>query len=339
MDHSLKFSPGDLFLVLKKTCILFFIPFIELIALRIYLHHFLKLRIGFIGMTDFDFLLPLPIASFFLVYAWEGGKKGSLPFREKKNFSNLFFVFCFLLLNHSYAEILNFSPFFLKLVWHGLLLAVFLSALCIFLPFSYYNQQSKRWMWVPFVLIASVFPLSMNFFSFLWPAFSFFTYQCVKFFVGLFFGQSVAISLSPSNYLVMEHAFLKVRIGQGCIGLDGIFLFTFVCLLFFCLRRKAFSGLQWGMIYLLGILGMCLMNIFRILFLFSTGISLYRNLGSEAGRVIFTTLAHTHVGWILYLSALVTYFSVLFAKPERKKNFQSEESQENLQINNAVSID
>ena len=164
---------------------------------------------------------------------------------------------------------------------------------------------------IPTTLIAFLFPLYMNFFEFLWKALSPFVYSGVWRVCRLLFADTIEIAFDSAHYLILKHALLRVRIGQGCLGLDGMFLFTFAMLIAGCLWKGRYSKRQWGFFFVSGLIGMYFVALARIVLLFLIGISLRYFLGHSTGLILFKTIAHTHLGWVMYGAAIFGYLKLI----------------------------
>lgn len=300
--------------VIVKACALMLLPIAELIVLRWYLHSFLNLRIGFNGTTDYDYFLPGPLAFFLLIYSLEKGQTSQnlgLQVQPRYLFANVSCFVLFLLLNHFYQPLQIAAPNIFSVFWLGLLVGTVCTALVCFSPLSYFSRNPNRIALVPAVLIAFLLPLYMTSFSSIWKFFSAFTYGGVEWIVQATMENAAQTSLDAENYLILSHPTLALRIGQGCIGLEGLLLFSLVTLTLFLVERWMFTARQWVLIYASGLIYMYGVNLFRIVLLFLSGIALREHLGLKLGTQLFLTVAHAHVGWILYFIAIGFYFFVL----------------------------
>jgi exosortase/archaeosortase family protein len=286
------------------------LPLVELIFFRFYLHSFLGLRIGFPGMTDYDFFLPGPTGFFLLMHCLHQGKQVTLRFDKKIFLIHICFLFGFLTFNHFLKMQGGFASGFFAIYWTGLFFGMVGSAFCLFVQPSYYLLNPNRWAFLPTLLLVFSFPIYLRLFRFAWQASSFAIYYGIQVFSGLF-SLGFSVHHTASHYIVLEHPALKARIGQGCAGLDGMFLFTFTFILLATVNFKKFSGKQWIFVYCLGMVGMYFINLLRILLLFTIGVALVQWLGSRWGIDVFKTIAHAHLGWLLYLFSIATYVGAI----------------------------
>ena len=90
----------SLFSVLKLTFVSLFIPVIELLFARYYLHSVLGLRIGFYNTTDFDYVLPVPTAILIFYCALQQKERVSIQWQPKWFIANMNFFVVFLIFNH-----------------------------------------------------------------------------------------------------------------------------------------------------------------------------------------------------------------------------------------------
>ncbi len=315
---------------LKKAFLILFIPAIQLLALRLYLHYGLKLRIGFRGTTDYDYILPVPTAFLLFVYCLDTAKPLVLKLQPRVLTFNLISVSLFLILNH-FISTMPPHLAFPSAAWGTLLAAVILSSLCLWVsPQTYFRNPNFSTV-LPALLIAFLFPVYMNSFEEIFRVFSLATTFMVKTIFTVFFRQSVDVSYSITDkVLSLKHSLLHLQIGKGCAGMESAFLFTFVYLAFLTVHHKILGVKKWILFYGVGIAMMFFTNIVRIVLLFWSGVGLRSWLSFEVATSIFKAIAHTHLGWVLYGVTGILYFRYLYLHSITRSNFESFKSEEML---------
>jgi exosortase/archaeosortase family protein len=291
----------------RKAFWVLLIPILELVALRVYLHAFLGLRFGFVKTTDFDFIFPAPLAFLVLFHALEQGQPVLLRAQRRFAIINALAFFSFIFLNQFYQSAALVSSWGVVSLWFILLSVVILSAFCLWVKPSYYLTNVNRAVYLPCVLIASSMYFYMNGFHYLWSLFGALTSTIIHEIFTIARITNVAAVFTPEDALKITHPLLNVRISQGCGGLDSIFFFTLVFLVVGSLNAKKLRTYRWLQIYVGGIFSMYCLNIFRIIFLFFSGILLRQTLGFDTGTKLFVALFHMHFGWILYSVGMYVY--------------------------------
>jgi exosortase/archaeosortase family protein len=87
-------------------------------------------------------------------------------------------------------------------------------------------------------------------------------------------------------------------IGKPCSGIDSLLLFISLYVLIYCLDYRQIKRVLAAVLFMVGICGMFLVNIFRIFLLFV--------LGAYVSEEFAVGLFHANVGWILF----IVYFGV-----------------------------
>lgn len=295
--------------ITKGLSVLFW-PTLQLVLVRCYLHYILGLRIGFANTTDFDFIFPAPIAFLFLIYALDAAKPLNLKLNRYGVLANLLFLLAFLLFNQSYSTLSTHSPELTAQTWFALLGGMVLSACCVLLRPNDYLRNPKRLALLPCLFIGSSLYLYQNGWRWLWLLMGSLTSATTQKIFSLMPSHFVMASFTPEEAVRLDHPALSVRIGRGCGGGDAIFFFVLTFALILILHPKRAKITQWLGGFVLGIIWMFFVNIFRIVLLFFTGIALRTYLGEDTGTEIFKWLFHTNVGWLLYVASIFAYLKM-----------------------------
>jgi exosortase/archaeosortase family protein len=310
-------------------------PITQLVFLRLYLHYFLGLRFGFVNTTDFDFLLPAPIAFIALMHALKEGEGqagvgSELKFQPLVLVVNLVSMAAFLLLNQGYEQFSLLSPLATVLAWVTFLSLILVSAFCVGIDPRFYVKNPNRFAFLPCVLIAtSLYFYTYGFhegWNWLGPVTSQLIYE---FFHQIPFAH-VTSSFRPEVGLVISHPLFEVGVGKPCAGFDSLFFFSLIFLLATTLYGRAVSFWRWSAAYLGGLLLMFTLNLFRIVALFFLGIALREVMPHKLALNIFKLLFHAHTGWLLYSAGIVLYLralkSALVGSFQTKRHLQLERS-------------
>lgn len=291
-----------------KAFIVMSLPAAELILLRWYLHSVANIRLGFSYVTDFDFLLPVPLAFMLVMYVLERVGPCILSLKRKWILLNSGFVILFLVVNHASGRLASWVLF--SLIWDLLLFSVILTAFCCFVAPSFYVKNPNRFVLVPALVIAFCVVLEMNFFSSIWRHFAPVLTASVGWLAKAALGGHITAFMEPEGMLRINHPQLSLLLGKGCAGMSGFLFFSMVYLIFLVLKynNKQFS--RWLLGYVSGLLLMHLINTLRIVLFFVAGIWLKNLLGEETGTRLFEMLFHTHLGWLLYSAGIIIHLSL-----------------------------
>lgn len=295
---------------IRKGCSVLFWPVAQLILLRWYLHHGLELRFGFANTTDFDFLLPVPVAFFFLFYALDSVKPLTLRLNRWGLLTNLVSLGLFIAFNQNYEAIALISPELVNQIWFGLLALVTFSAACLWLRPSDYLQNPNRLAFIPCLFIGSSLYLYQNAWRWLWLGFGEATSFAIQKIFQYFPSNSIVATFTPEEAVRLDHAALSVRIGRGCGGGDAVFFFVLVFALMILMNPKRAKKIHWMASFAVGLAWMFALNLLRIILLFFVGIALRKHLGVEVGTDLFKLIFHTHVGWLLYVAGIYLYLRI-----------------------------
>ena len=282
-------------------------PFVQLLLLRFYLHSVLGLRLGFGNTTDFDYIIPAPIAFIVLMQVLEDALPSKLSLQRVPLLINLVSTVLFVILNHAYDALSLVSPFGLVSVWFGLLTIIGVSGFCVFVAPSYYAKNPNRFAFLPCILIGTSLFFYTNSFHEGWNWLGSFTSTIIyEFFARIPFAQ-ITSAFSKEGELTISHPLFAVRIAKACGGFDSFFFFSLAFLLAATLYGKAVRFTKLLIIYSGGILMMYVLNLFRILFLFYVGIWLQKVLPYKTAINIFKLFFHIHFGWFLYSAGILWY--------------------------------
>lgn len=291
----------------RKGLSVLFWPLVQLVLLRWYLHYGLDLRFGFANTTDFDFLLPVPVAFFFLFYALDSAKPLALRLNRWGLLVNLVSLSLFIAFNQHYDALTAAAPEIANQVWFLLLTVVALSAGCIWLRPSDYLKNPNRLAFIPCLFIGSSLYLYQNAWRWLWLAFGEATSFAIQKIFQFVPADFVVATFTPEEAVRLDHPALSVRIGRGCGGGDAVFFFVLVFALMILMNPKRAKKIHWMVSFVVGLVWMFGINLFRIVLLFFVGIALRKHLGVEVGTDLFKLLFHTHLGWLLYVGGIYMY--------------------------------
>ncbi len=304
--QSLKGIP--LFAGIRKSLLVLALPALELLSLRLFLHFVLRKDIGFRYGTDFDYILPVPIAVIVFILSLE--RAGPVLIRPQKRIlvANLIALFLFLVLNILFYEQSS------HLAWNFSLFLVISTSFASFISPAECLRNSNRLVFLPCLGIAFLFPLYMNSLDALYASFTAATMPILEGVFKLVFWGSASVSKIGAD-LTISHPKMNVLIGKGCAGLEGLFLFTFLYFVFLGLKKRQFGFWFTGLYYFGGLLLIFQVNLVRIVLLFWSGVLFRSILGFETGTILIKGLAHVHLGWLLYALAIGLYFAAILPHP------------------------
>lgn len=135
----------------------------------------------------------------------------------------------------------------------------------------------------------------------LWEAVAPAVLRVQLFFIGLSHPQLTLRWFDDKTTVFVSNSVFSMFSGKACSGFDGMLLFSLFFVLL--LLRRPRGQKPWIAKYALGIVGVFLLNTFRVAGLFSLGTYLNRHYGAEQARRLFE-LAHFHSGYLVALVVL-----------------------------------
>lgn len=288
---------------IHKASQLLFLPCIEFICLRVFLHHGLGLSVGFVGMTDYDLVFPFILSFFVFVYCLEETAPLTLSFNPRGFITHLVFLTLFILLSLAFSSLSKAGGNYFFVLWVLIGISVFGSALFTWITPAEFQAHPKRSLLPWAVLAGSSKIIARNLLGFLWLPTAEVTGRSVCSLATVWSSRVDCQfhQLSGTDfYQMISHPLLTISIGLGCSGLEGIFYFLFVAVLIFMSRWDDFGTTKASLFLLSGIMGMFWLNIFRILFILIGGVAIIRVLGPDKADSIISGLFHGSIGWLLY---------------------------------------
>lgn len=137
------------------SLVLLAVPCIQFLSLRYWLHSILGLRIGYVGMTDYDFVPPSLIAFFVLLHCLEEEQPLQLRFNKIGAAVNFLLVSLFIVWSSFLGESLEIKSGAPFLVWLGLAFATISSGLFFWVRPAYFIFHPLRFLMGPAFLIAT----------------------------------------------------------------------------------------------------------------------------------------------------------------------------------------
>jgi exosortase/archaeosortase family protein len=293
------------------SLVLLAVPCIQFLSLRYWLHSILGLRIGYVGMTDYDFVPPSLIAFFVLLHCLEEEQPLQLRFNKIGAAVNFLLVSLFIVWSSFLGESLEIKSGAPFLVWLGLAFATISSGLFFWVRPAYFIFHPLRFLMGPAFLIATSKISTRYLFDTWWHPMANLTaksaYHVLSIFTSVVELKSDQVA-GGQVWQVLAHPLYQVSIGFGCCGLEGIFFFLAVATMILMARWKDF-GLGRGALFVgLGIVGMYWTNVFRIVVVDLIGMGLVLSVGAETAAQWVDLFFHVAVGWVIYAGFLCSYF-------------------------------
>jgi exosortase/archaeosortase family protein len=141
------------------------------------------------------------------------------------------------------------------------------------------------------------------------------TGKVVPIFAGLF-GLSL-VEVTRNQFIHLWHPEFSGQIALPCSGLEGIFFFLFSYLLLRTFDQVNFGRGRTLLHCLLGVVFMFLLNVVRIAAFFGVAIALERHLSEGAGKKFFEQVFHANVGWLLYISGIYVFMSLVYRTSQK----------------------
>lgn len=280
-------------------------PFAEFVILRVLLRELLRVRIGFVGITDYDIVPPAILAGLATLYTFHSIRPLKLRFSARWLAFHLFMLSLFLI--PPLAGWATFAagslPYWLWFVTGVVFVA---SSPFIFCSPAYFLNHPRRALLWPALGICLCKVVGVHVLHFLWEpagrATGLLTFWLAKTAVPQ---TTLALKVvGDSTYTQLVHPLYVLAIGSGCSGLEGIFFFIFGWL-FVRLFKHQYRGGTWLRFLIAGIAGMYLLNLARLFFLFNVALFSMSYFGQSVTVRLLLGLLHSSIGWVIYSAGFV----------------------------------
>lgn len=303
---------------MRKSLLILAFPLVEYAVFRFFVREFLGISLGWSGFTDMDFLLPVPISIALAVHLLAEKKKLKLQLQVPWALVNLAAMLALAFLS-VYFESLSakWGATLLVSVWVASALAMLASSLLLWVKYSFYFRSDRSWVILPCLGLAFSSVTALAIYSVVWDTLGPFLGRLVCGYGNLIYRSEISCEFQSTSRLFIAHPLYGISIAQGCSGVDGLTVFLYCLCTYALLRGKALSANHWMLCFFAGCVGMILLNLVRILSLFSFGIWL-EGISPGASRWPVSFLFHANLGWALYLAGILLLFRTMdrFRKTE-----------------------
>ncbi len=300
--------------------ILLFTAF-EVAALRLILHSVLRLEIGWVGMTDFDIAIPMMVSLFISLLVLSQTGELKLKIQKPILYCNIALIASFLILSSMLPQI-GVSPL-IHGIWVFLLLAVFLSSLCVWVAPSFYVSNSNNWVVFPALMLAISVVVYQHYYEVMWPSLIPLTGKASCAVLKPILGGALKCSMNSSMDMLLREKYFWADIGAGCSGMEGQLFFIISFLILLSLYGKKVGIIEWSIFLISGPIVIFWANILRIVVFFLIGAISVRTSYFNFGRTTMLFLFHSHAGWVLYSSAILCLQSLVLVPSVKKKISQA----------------
>jgi len=296
---------------LRKALLILGLPAFEFVFLRVFLKQGLGLQFGWRYLTDWDFLVPLPLALSIVILVLERVRAVSVGWNFQALAFNLGSLVTFLGLNFQLDALSAYSPVLTISLWTLNAFLVILSAFVVRVRMISFLTNPNRWVFLPGLLIGTASIYSAMLLAKVWPFLSGWaaTGSCTVL-GSLLNDVNCFVTTNQGPRMIIRHVAMAVSVGKGCGGLDAFFLFFYVMLLLWLIVPQWFSKTQWLLLAILGLPLMYLLNVIRISAFFLIAVACKNIFGFQVSTDLLLALFHTHSGWLLFFSGILAYLKV-----------------------------
>lgn len=302
------------FSVMASTVILV-LPLIEYFVLRVLFHSVLNIRIGFVGMVDSHVLVPAVLAGGFVLALLNRTEKIGFKFSPIRALVHAGLLSVFVtatLLTQWTSEIRGETYYW---AWFGLGVCTIVSSGFIGVSPRYFLNHPHRILIVPAIGVSLSKVIGQHLVPWLWEPMGQITGR-VTYAVARLFSSNISFELltkGKTTHSLLIYPGYSISIGNGCSGLDGVFLFLALWCFVPFLQKSTTSVHRWTLGLLLGSLWMYCINIVRLLLFHAVGIFTVQQLG--AGMEIRKVLRTLHDGSGVFISVIgFALFWVIYSK-------------------------
>lgn len=183
----------------------------------------------------------------------------------------------------------------------------FVSSILVFFPLDFFTRNANRLAILPAAFISLSVVIQNLLFSPLWDKFGPKASMPVCKILQLTLGKEMLCEVFNVRFLALVHPTTSFFIGKGCGGFDALILFTALSSTYFFMKEKRPAFFLALPIFLIGCLLMYTMNILRMVIIFLVAVTSAKITSRYHATNFAIELAHTHVGWVLYLVTSAAY--------------------------------
>jgi hypothetical protein len=292
---------------------------------RFLLREVFLIKIGwFLGLTDFDFILPAFVGGFLYISILQKGSELRVEFQKNTFLIHLFVLISFI------ASCASYHFYDLKIYKLVIILGLttILTFIPVFIPISFFVKNTYAYTFFP--ILGIIFTMCFDdflmraIFPFIGESIASTSCKLIQPFVDEF----LICDFEHLSSLRLWHPRFSVIISHQCAGLSGIMLFLFSSLFFRLKSKSKNSFLFWVASFLVGeSIMIFFINPLRITLLFLVGLKLVESFGYPNGKYVLEMLFHSHLGWLLYGVFIYVYWKVFIPliSFERLKTLQPQE--------------
>lgn|GEM_PF-6176266 len=258
-----------------------------------------------------DLVIPLPLSALIALKLLSDKIKPVLRIRLGWAALNLLSVTSLMVLSFHYETLaVKWGAEMLVTLWVTSAFAMLVSALFLWVGYSFYFRSEDSWVILPCMGLALSSITAQAAFSAIWNTLGPLLGGLACGYGELLYGSQIQCEFQNTSRLFIAHPHYGISIAQGCSGIDGITVFFYSLSIYALQRGKEISVLNWVLCLFVGCLGMITLKAVRILALFSLGVTLEElSPGSSRGMIPF--LFHANLGWALYLAGILLLFSIM----------------------------
>ena len=136
--------------------------------------------------------------------------------------------------------------------------------------------------------------------------------------IGIMFGIPISEIITEPAAIIVKIPWGKIRIIEGCSGLEGVALFLWFFGIILILDGEKISRSKKSAIIICGIVYMLTLNMLRIVSFLGFGAGQFSRLGKTEALKSQVQIFHSSAGWTLYLLGLglffICFYRLLFSK-------------------------
>lgn len=289
----------------------------ELLFLRYLLRQGLGLEIGWRFTTDYDLFLPFFCALFLTLFSLHQRDVLRFHFSKKNLAVHSLFLALFVLVSWGASGLWSLAGF--------LVVASFFSS---FFSLRALFSRPVLELAIPFLLVAFSITLVLNLPNFLWNAFLARTgnWACSVLTVLVPKSQCVVegtLGANQESVLNLSTSFMAFKIGKGCAGLEGIFLFSSIFMAWLGISPKDPGGVVTSVLFVSGLFYILFLNVLRLFLVLGAVRGIFQVWGIEAAYRWGIVIFHTHIGWLVYLAGILLFFHTASCLQEVEWKFKS----------------
>lgn len=287
-------------------------PLVEFVFMRVFFRYFLGIKMGYVAITDYDFVFTGCFAFVVLMMALERKARLTLSLNKSTLTINILALTSFIAISIYFEKLTALHPVLFLNLWLVTALSTLISATFLFVRPAYFFWHKEKKFILPAILAGLSGIIAKMLYPLLWKPVAIASGYAV---CGLLKPFMSTMSCQLKQSLMLHGSSFTLAVGTACSGLDSVVFFLFSIGLISICDWKRFSPKTWLGLYLYGAFFMLALNVVRISMFFVFSTWAHQWFGNTTGVLFTLTIFHQSIGWFIFGSGLAIFLGWMYREP------------------------